>query len=101
MKLNLNNLEFMELLPLAFGLSEEETEELLNDDYDPEEWLHNKLTDNHHDSLADMAHALISGLMPMIFVGRSPLTNTLSKGFGVGESVRIRKICGVEIEEEQ
>jgi hypothetical protein len=96
-KLNISDWELEELIPMVFGLSEEEVEKLINDQFDLEEWLHEKLMDNCYESLTELVHKLINGLMPMIFVGRSPLTDTLSKGFGVQDGDAIRKICGIEV----
>lgn len=97
--LNLSDWELEELVPQALGLSEEDTESLINNHYDLEEWLHDKLMNSHDESLTGLIHVLVSGLMPMIFVGNDLMANTQSKGFGVERSPGvITAICKLKID---
>ena len=64
--------EFKELLLYAYGYSEKEVEEKINNHFDIDELIYEKLTKN--DDLTGEIQNLISRLMLMIIARESPVT---------------------------
>ncbi|GAI92811.1 unnamed protein product [marine sediment metagenome] len=73
--------DFEELLLYAYGNSEEKIEDKINNHFDIDELIYEKLIEG--DDLTGAVQNLISKLMSMIIVGESPLTKKVYKGFGI------------------
>jgi hypothetical protein len=93
--MNLEDWELEELLLLAYGYSEEEAEERLNNGFDVDEFLTEKLDEK--DGVMNFVHDLVSRLMPFCFLGESPLTKEFYQGFAEFKDGITRAIAQIEI----
>ena len=93
--MNLSQWELEELVPQVFGKTEEETEKLINDSYYLEDFINDQIEKNQG-SLNDFLWEYTSRLMPMIFTGKSLITEKVSRGFGVIDGDKITAICKTE-----
>lgn len=90
----MDDFEFENLILRAYGLSEEETDEKINEGFCMYQFL-----DNHMQGLEDIPEAikdLIERLMPMIVGGESFLTKKKYKGFGTEKNGFTDMICKIE-----
>lgn len=78
--MDIEDFELDELILRAYGYSEEETEKMLNDYFDVDEFLTDKL--DKKDGVLNFVHDLINRLMPFCFIGESHLTKKTFQGFG-------------------
>jgi hypothetical protein len=94
-KMNMETFELEELLLLAYGFSEEEADEKIDDGFDLDLFLTDKLQEK--DGVLNFVHDLASRLMPFCFMGDSPLTGKHYQGFADIKGPVTRPIAKIEI----